>query len=88
MHLGYIQEYTSANLQRGESTEKSRGIMKKAKRFILTWSASEMALTEHVKQNFLVQEHGVKGIVYLLWCTGTSNNTAQNLDLFNDESQS
>lgn len=86
--LGYVQEYTSANLQRGESTEKSRGIMKKTKRFILAWSAREMALIEHVKQNFLVQEHDVKGIEYLLWCTGPSNTTTQKLDSINDGSQS
>lgn len=49
----------------GESTKKSRGILKKAKRFILTWSAREMALVEHAKQNFLVQEHDVKEIEYL-----------------------
>lgn len=36
--------------------------MKKAKRFIRTWSASEMALIEQVKQYFLVQEHDVKGL--------------------------
>lgn len=86
--LGYVQEYTSANLQRGESTEKSRGIMKKTKRFILAWSAREMALIEHVKQNFLVQEHDVEGIEYSLWCTGPSNTTTQKLDSINDGSQS
>lgn len=86
--LGYVQEYTSANLQRGESTEKSRGIMKKTKRFILAWSAREMGLIEHVKQNFLAQEHDVKGIEYSLWCTGPSNTITQKLDSINDESQS
>ena len=54
--LGFVQEYMSANLQRGESLGKRHGIMKKAKRFVLAWSAKEMALIEHVKQNFLVQK--------------------------------
>lgn len=87
--LGFVQEYTSANLQSGERTDtgKSRRIMKKTKRFILAWSAREMALIEHVKRNFLVQENDVKGIEYLFWCTGPSNNnsTAQKLDSINDE---
>lgn len=74
--LGFVQEYTSTNLQRGESSGESRGILKKAKRFILAWSARELALIEHVKQNFLVQKDDVKGIEYTFWCTGPSSHTA------------
>lgn len=85
--LGYVQEYTSANLQRGESSGKSRGIMKKTKRFILAWSAREVALIEHVKQNFLVQKDDVKGIEYSFWCTGPSNTAAQKVDSIDDKSQ-
>lgn len=85
--LGFVQEYTSANLERGEISEKSRGIMKKTKRFILAWSAKEMALIEYVKQNFLVQKDNVKGIEYSFWCTGSSNTAAQKWDSINDESQ-
>ena len=85
--LGFVQEYTSANLQGGESSGKSRGIMKKARRFILAWSAREMALIAHVKQNFLVQKDDVEGIEYSFWCTGASNPAAQKLDSINDESQ-
>ena len=85
--LGFVQEYTSANRQIGESTGKSRRIMKKTKRFILAWSARELALIEHVKQNFLVPADDVKGIEYSFWCTGPSNTAAQKLDSINDESQ-
>ncbi|MCJ1427158.1 hypothetical protein MMC29_005061 [Sticta canariensis] len=85
--LGFVQEYTSANLERGEISEKSRGITKKTKRFILAWSAREMALIEYVKQNFLVQKDNVRGIEYSFWCTGSANTAAQKLDSINDESQ-
>lgn len=85
--LGFVQEYKSANLQRGESSGKSRGIMKKTKRFILAWSAREMALIEHVEQNFLIQKDNVREIEYSFWCTGVSKTPAQKLDSINDESQ-
>lgn len=85
--LGFVQEYTSANLQGGESSGKSRGLMKKTKRFILAWSAREMALIEHVKQNFLLQKDDVKGIEYLFWCTGPPNTAAPKFDSSNDECQ-
>jgi hypothetical protein len=60
--------------------------MKKATRFILAWSAREMALIEHVKRNFLAETDDVEGIEYLFWCTGSSDTTAQKLDPV-DESQ-
>jgi hypothetical protein len=82
--LGFVQEYTSTNLQSGESLGESRGILKKAKRFILAWSAREMALIEHVKQNFLIPKDDVKGIEYTFWCTGPSNPAARKPDLMND----
>lgn len=65
--LGFIQEYASANPRRGESQGKSRGVMRQARRFILAWSAREMELIDHVKQNFLI---GVEGVEFLFWCTG------------------
>lgn len=65
--LGFIQEYASANPRTGESQGKSRGVMRQAKRFILAWSVREMALLDHVKQNFLI---GVEGVEFLFWCTG------------------
>lgn len=65
--LGFVQEYASANPRRGESRGKSRGVMGQAKRFILAWSVREMALLDHVKQNFLI---GVEGVEFLFWCTG------------------
>lgn len=85
--LGFVQEYTSANLQRGESSGKSRGLMKKTKRFILAWSAREMALIEHVKQNFLIKKDDVKGIEYSFWCTGPPKTAAPKFDSNNDECQ-
>jgi Ferric reductase NAD binding domain/FAD-binding domain len=71
--LGFIQEYASANIQRGECPGKSRGIMRTAKRFILAWSAKEMALIEHVKQTFLVDQAGVNGIEYSFYCTSAKS---------------
>lgn len=85
--LGFVQEYTTTNLQRGENSGKSREIMKKVTRFVLAWSAREMALIEHVKRNFLVEESEVEGIEYLFWCTGSSDTTAQKLDPVVDERQ-
>jgi hypothetical protein len=84
--LGFVQEYTAANVQRGKSLGKGRGMMKKATRFILAWSAREMALIEHVKRNFLAETDDVEGIEYLFWYTGSSDTTAQKLDPV-DESQ-
>ncbi|KAH8595872.1 ferric reductase like transmembrane component-domain-containing protein [Bisporella sp. PMI_857] len=85
--LGFVQEYTAANLQRGFASGKSRGILRNAKRFILAWSARELALIEHVKQNFLTQEGDVQGIEYSFWCTGPSKTATQELDSINDENQ-
>ncbi|KFY94343.1 hypothetical protein V500_03316 [Pseudogymnoascus sp. VKM F-4518 (FW-2643)] len=45
--LGFVQEYSNANLRGGERTGNSQRSMKKAKRFILAWSARETALIEH-----------------------------------------
>lgn len=100
--LGYVQEYftrgANANLETAEKKKKSGGrggiIIENTTRFILAWSAREMALIEHVKQNFLAQaqeEEDVKGMEYSLWCTGSpppsSNNTdtQKKLDSLNDE---
>jgi len=83
--LGFVQEYTSGHLQRGERPEKSHGIMRKAKRLILAWSAREISLIEHVRSNFLVQQDEVDGIEYSFWCTGSSNAAAQKLDAVDGE---
>ena len=74
--LGYVQEYMSANLQTGESPNKSRVIMKNAKRFIFAWSAREMALIEYVKTSFLTGKDFVDGFECSFWCTGPSNAAA------------
>ncbi|AEO65379.1 uncharacterized protein THITE_2154006 [Thermothielavioides terrestris NRRL 8126] len=68
--LGFVQAYASGKLREnaGESQGKSRNTME-AKRFILAWSAREMALIEHVKQNFLAD---VEGVECWFWCTDSS----------------
>jgi hypothetical protein len=68
--LGFIQEYTRGRLQRGESSGTTSRIMKRAKRFIFAWSAKEMALIQHVKQNFLAHNDEIEGVECLFWCTG------------------
>ncbi|KAF9877127.1 ferric-chelate reductase [Colletotrichum karsti] len=64
--LGYVQEYASTVIN---GDEESRGAVKKAKRFILAWSAQEMSLIEHVRQRFLDNALGVE---CSFWCTGAS----------------
>ncbi len=73
--LGYVQEYsTMKNLRRqaggGETTRMttSHGIMKRITRFILAWTAREIALIRHVEQNILAD---VQGVEYAFWCTGS-----------------
>ena len=80
--LGFIQEYTSATLHRGENQSRSHGIMKRAKRFIFAWSAREMALTEFVKEHFLAGINDVEGVECSFWCTGLSNTAVKELDFF------
>ncbi|KAF8848120.1 hypothetical protein BDZ45DRAFT_681442 [Acephala macrosclerotiorum] len=96
--LGFVQEYASrvrgevGDESRSGRNSGSRGVMKKAKRFILAWSAREMGLIEHVKRNFLLD---VDGIEYSFFCTGDSSSSSPlssdtpNLDTYpsNDESQ-
>ncbi|TRX96499.1 hypothetical protein FHL15_002771 [Xylaria flabelliformis] len=64
--LGFIQEFASINSQRGEGIRSRSKIMRKAKRLILAWSAREMPLIEHVRQNFLIDSEGTE---YSFWCT-------------------
>lgn len=65
--LGFIQEFVSANSRSNDDTGSKSKIMRKAKRFILAWSARELALIEHVRQHFLVDCEGTE---YSFWCTG------------------
>lgn len=66
--LGFIQEYASTHSRTGEATGvKGSGVLRSTKRFILAWSAREMALIEHVNRNFLF---GVEGVEFSFWCTG------------------
>ncbi|KAK8084468.1 hypothetical protein PG997_005739 [Apiospora hydei] len=80
--LGFVQAYHHASrvrgghVREGEATLRhkgGRGIMQHTNRFILAWSARELPLIEHVKRNFL---HGVEGIEYMFWCTGSPSASA------------
>ncbi|ESZ95052.1 ferric reductase like transmembrane component [Sclerotinia borealis F-4128] len=86
--LGFIQEYTHDRKLDGEReghesserTSRSR-IMKKATRFILAWSAKEMALIEFVRSKFLAQDidgglDTIDTIEQSFWCTGSSSTAA------------
>lgn len=85
--LGFVQEYSNANLRGAERSGKSQRIMKKAKRFILAWSAREMALIEHVKNNFLLPKDEVDGIEYSFWCTCSSDTTEPKVDVVHEDRQ-
>ncbi|KAJ8132070.1 hypothetical protein O1611_g1554 [Lasiodiplodia mahajangana] len=75
--LGFIQEYVSEASVEGEAAEKSHGIMRRAKRFILAWSAKEIAFIDYVKKNFLTDAQGVE---YLFWHTGSSEHRQRKLE--------
>ena len=71
--LGFVQEYvrglrdTRAQGGEMESQNNGKNVMK-AKRFILAWSAKEMALIRHVRESFL---GGIgSDVEVLFWCTG------------------
>ena len=85
--LGFVQEYMNAGSHGGEDSGKRRGIMRKAKRFILAWSARELALIKHVKKSFLDQTDDAGRIECSFWCTEPSYTTAQKLAFFDDETR-
>ncbi|EKD13649.1 uncharacterized protein L3040_004142 [Drepanopeziza brunnea f. sp. 'multigermtubi'] len=72
--LGHVHEYTRARRSTGPTGEppaaKTSGVLQKATRFILAWSATEAALIEHVTSNFLPHGDDRAGVEYLFWCTG------------------
>lgn len=74
--LGYIQEYSTLRKRQrqtdgdGSPCSASRGITMRAKRFILAWTAREMALIRHVEHEFLQQ---VEGVEHAFWCTGSDS---------------
>ncbi|KAI0444143.1 ferric reductase like transmembrane component [Xylaria telfairii] len=72
--LGFIQEFVTANSQKDTETGSKSKIMRKAKRLILAWSAREIALIEHVRQNFLV---ACEGTEYSFWCTAEEFSAAK-----------
>ncbi|KAI3324911.1 ferric reductase like transmembrane component [Xylariaceae sp. AK1471] len=82
--LGFVQEYMSGKSAEAEALGKSRGIMKRAKRFILAWSAKELAFIDHVKHNFLADAHAVESS---FWYTGSSDSAAQRSESFKSESR-
>ena len=65
--LGFIQEFISASSHRDSESASKSNVIGKAKRFILAWSAKEMALLEYVRENFL---EDCEGAEYLFFCTG------------------
>ncbi len=67
--LSFVQEYASGPSPEGETAGKTRGMMRRAKRFILAWSAKEIAFIDHVRKNFLANAQGVE---CLFWHTGSS----------------
>jgi hypothetical protein len=85
--LGFVQAYTEAKL-RGEDSGERHGVMRRAKRFILAWSAREMALIEHVKRRFLAPENQIDGIEYSFWCTDASSSTTQKSGSIDDNEES
>lgn len=83
--LGFIQEYARVNSRRGESLGNSRGAMGRAKRFILAWSARELALIEHVRRSFLATYGDVDGIEYRFWMTAPPDTATQKAEIPCDE---
>lgn len=59
--------------------------MKKAKRFILAWSAREITLIEHVKSHFLLPNDEVEGIEYSFWCTNSTDAAEPKIDTIHEE---
>ena len=78
--LGFVQDYMNVSFHGGEKSRNSRGTMRKAKRFILAWSAREMALIRHVKKNFLDQTDDARKIECSFWCTDPAYTSAQKSD--------
>ncbi|KAI1424390.1 ferric reductase like transmembrane component-domain-containing protein [Xylaria sp. FL1777] len=80
--LSFVQEYASRTSPEGETAGNTRGLMRRAKRFILAWSAKEMAFIDHVRKNFLANAQGVE---CLFWHTGSSEVTERNSESPKDE---
>ncbi|KAJ2992259.1 hypothetical protein NUW58_g2225 [Xylaria curta] len=80
--LSFVQEYVSGVSPEGEDAGKARGIMKRTKRFILAWSAKEMAFISYVKKNFLANAQGVE---CFFWYTGSSEDAAQKSESLKSE---
>ncbi|KAI1319637.1 ferric reductase like transmembrane component [Xylariaceae sp. FL0255] len=65
--LGFVQEFANTYNSEGELITNRSKFMRKAKRFIFAWTAKEMALIEHVRNNLLID---CEGIEYMFWHTG------------------
>ncbi|KAM7187165.1 Ferric reductase like transmembrane component domain containing protein [Naviculisporaceae sp. PSN 640] len=74
--LGFVQEYLTA---RARATAARKGGMK-ATRFILAWSARELALIQHVKKRFLGADSEERtrsdlGLELMIWCTADATSS-------------
>ncbi|KAI0163837.1 ferric reductase like transmembrane component-domain-containing protein [Xylariaceae sp. FL1272] len=79
--LSFIQEFINVHTPAAESTPKSSKLMSKARRLIFAWTAKEMGLITHVKENFIVE---FERIEYAFWCTGASNSPSAELKSSDD----
>lgn len=90
--LGFVQEYMTMKAGAtvvGENVVDRKRRMK-ARRFILAWSAREMALIQHVKESFLgsASQEGPQsapGLELMFWCTG--NRTSSELSVEKEDKQ-
>jgi hypothetical protein len=82
--LGFIQEYAESHLKDKKITKKNQ-TMQKATRIILAWSARELSLIEHVKENFLAEYDNIPGVELLLWCTGSDDSVIRKSETVVDE---
>ncbi|KAI0977137.1 ferric reductase like transmembrane component-domain-containing protein [Xylaria arbuscula] len=80
--LSFVQEYASGRSLEGETTEKARGMMRSAKRFILAWSAKETAFIDHVRKTYLSRAQDVE---CLFWYTGSTEIATRKPDESQDE---
>ncbi|KAI0156543.1 ferric reductase like transmembrane component [Xylariaceae sp. FL1272] len=72
--LGFVQQYASMET-RASRGSRGRDMMAKARRFVLAWSAREMAFIDHVRRNFLVD---IGNIECLFYCTDPLNMMTEN----------
>ncbi|KAI1171228.1 ferric reductase like transmembrane component-domain-containing protein [Nemania sp. FL0916] len=74
--LGFVQEYVNSGTEGEAAGTKARGVMRRARRFVLAWSAKERAFIDYVRRNFLAEAQGVE---LMFWHTG-SDTSSKNED--------